>query len=127
MKNFIHEFKQFAVRGNVIDLAVGVIVGGAFGKITSSLVADIVTPLIGIIGGAGPVAFESIKIGPVAVGHFLQTCIDFLIVAFMVFLMVKGINKLKRKQKDAPQPEFNKEEQLLTEIRDLLREGKSMK
>lgn len=123
MKNFIHEFKQFAVRGNVIDLAVGVIIGGAFGKIISSLVADIIMPLVGLV--LGSVDFKNIVIGPVALGNFIQALVDFLIVAFFIFLAVKAINVLKRnKKQEEPVPEPTKptrQEELLVEIRDLLK------
>ena len=117
MKNFILEFKEFAVRGNVIDLAIGIIIGGAFQKIVSSLVGDIALPALSpILGG---VNFNSIHLGPFAIGSFLQATLDFVIIAFFVFLVVKGINSLKRKSGGAPS--VNKQEQLLTEIRDLLK------
>lgn len=93
MKNFIAEFKQFAVRGNVIDLAVGVVIGTAFGKIVSSLVGDIVMPLVGMV--LGKINFTTLMIGPVAIGNFIQASVDFLIVAFVIFLVVKTINKIK--------------------------------
>ena len=126
------EFKAFVSRGNVVDLAVGVIIGGAFGKIVSSLVADIIMPPIGLI--LGRVNFTDLKLdigkwvrspSPVTInyGTFLQTTLDFLIVAAAVFLMVQAINRFQRKQ-TAPteeKPEPLPQEKLLTEIRDLLR------
>jgi large conductance mechanosensitive channel len=117
MKNFILEFKQFAMRGSVIDLAVGIIIGGAFQKIVSSLVGDIALPAISpILGG---VDFTSIKLGPILIGNFLQTTLDFIIIAFFIFLLVKGVNTLKKKEEKVETP--NKQELLLTEIRDLLK------
>ena len=139
MSKFIKEFKEFAVKGNAVDMAVGVIIGGAFGKIVSSIVDDIIMPPIGwLIGG---VQFSDLKITlpqlsvpgleqtqavTINYGNFLQTVFNFLIIAFCVFLMVKGINKLSKKKIEepavpAPEPEPSKEEQLLSEIRDLLK------
>jgi large conductance mechanosensitive channel len=128
----VAEFREFAVRGNVVDLAVGVIIGGAFGKIVSSLVADVVMPPLGVI--IGGVNFTGLKItlkeaeGAVAAvtlnyGNFLQTVLDFTIVAFAIFMMIKGINRLKRKQAEAPPAPAvpTKEELLLGEIRDILK------
>ena len=131
--SILKEFKIFISRGNVIDLAVGVIIGGAFGKIVSSLVADIVMPPIGLL--LGNVNFTDLKVAighgadgkPVTInyGNFLQVSFDFLIVALAIFLLIQAINKFKRKE--AAQPEEKKplstEEKLLTEIRDLLRSG----
>lgn len=129
------EFKSFAMRGNVIDLAVGVIIGGAFGKIIASLVADVIMPPIGLL--VGGVNFTDLKwemkpaemvdgIQKAAVtmnyGNFLQVTFDFLIVAFCIFLFIKGINSMSKKKEEAPAPAApTKEEQLLTEIRDLLK------
>ena len=139
MSKFIQEFKEFAVKGNAVDMAVGVIIGGAFGKIVSSIVDDIIMPPIGwLIGG---VQFSDLKITlpqlsvpgleqtqavTINYGNFLQTVFNFLIIAFCVFLMVKGINKLSKKKAEepavpAPEPDPSKEEQLLSEIRDLLK------
>jgi len=127
----ISEFKQFAMRGNVVDLAVGVIIGGAFGRIVTSLVEDIILPPIGVI--LGGVNFSDLKIilkpgvdGAAAVtwnyGTFLQTTVSFLIVAFSVFMMIKGINSLKRKKENPEESaKVTNEEKLLTEIRDLLK------
>jgi len=94
MKNFIEEFKVFAVKGNIIDLAVGVIIGTAFGKIVTSLVGDVVMPVIGIV--AGKINFITLMIGPIAIGKFLQASIDFVIVALVIFVAIKTINKIKR-------------------------------
>ena len=131
--SMLKEFKAFAVRGNVVDMAVGIIIGAAFGKIVSSAVADIVTPPLGLL--IGGVDFSDLAITlrdavdtqPAVVlsyGKFLQTAFDFTIVAFAVFLLVKGINHLKRKEAEAPSapPTPSKEELLLTEIRDLLKQ-----
>lgn len=136
--SFIKEFKTFAMRGNVVDMAIGIIIGGAFGKIISSLVSDIIMPPIGLL--IGGVKFEQLKVvlkhartdaatGQVTeavsinYGNFIDTALDFLIVAFSIFLFVKLINKLKKKEaaQPAPLPTPTKEEQLLTEIRDLLK------
>ncbi len=127
----VKEFKEFAMRGNVVDLAVGVIIGAAFGKIVTSLVADIIMPPIGMITGG--IDFKDLKyvlkpaVGKVPetainYGLFINNVIDFLIVAFCIFLIVKGINTLKKKEEAAPAApaEPTKEEVLLTEIRDLL-------
>ena len=139
MGKFIQEFKDFAVKGNAVDMAVGVIIGGAFGKIVSSIVDDIIMPPIGwLIGG---VQFSDLKITlpqlsvpgleqtqavTINYGNFLQTVFNFLIIAFCEFLMVKGITKLSKKKEEAPvapapEPEPSNEEQLLSEIRDLLK------
>jgi large conductance mechanosensitive channel len=131
----LKEFKEFAIKGNAIDMAVGIVIGAAFGKIVSSLVADVVTPPIGLL--LGGVDFSDLAITlkaavgetPAVVlsyGKFIQAMIDFTIVAFAIFMMIKTINTLKRKEPEtpAPPPEPPKQEQLLTEIRDLLREKK---
>ncbi len=124
------EFKEFAAKGNVIDLAVGVIIGAAFGKIVSSLVEDIIMPPIGmLLSGVdfSKLAFtvkEAVGDKPAVMikyGVFLNTLINFLIVAFCIFLMVKAINTMNRKKADAPPAAPTKEELLLTEIRDELR------
>ena len=124
--SFLKEFKTFAMRGNVVDMAVGIIIGGAFGKIVSSLVSDIIMPPIGLL--IGGVKFESLKIvlkhaHSINYGNFINTALDFLIIAFSIFLFVKLINSMKRKEetKPTPPPAPSKEEQLLTEIRDLLK------
>jgi large conductance mechanosensitive channel len=131
--SFLQDFKEFAARGNVIDMAVGVIIGGAFGKITASLVNDVIMPPIGIlIGGVNfkdlaitiKAAAGDIPAVTIKYGLFINTVLEFLIIAFAVFLMVKGINALKRKEEERPVPSPEpppKEELLLTEIRDLLK------
>jgi len=130
--SMLQEFKAFAVRGNVVDMAVGIIIGAAFGKIVSSAVADVVTPPLGLL--IGGVDFSDLAITlreavddkaaiVLSYGKFLQATFDFAIVAFAVFLLVKGVNHLKRKEAETPSlpPAPSKEEQLLTEIRDLLK------
>ena len=130
MKKFLKEFKEFAMRGNVMDLAVGVIVGGAFSAITTSLINDILMPLIGIFVSETSFANLTITVGSAVItyGNFIQAVINFLIMAFVVFCMVKGINRLSRKKEEAPPPppakEPSAEEKLLAEIRDLLKEKK---
>lgn len=137
MGKFISEFKEFAVKGNAVDMAVGVIIGAAFGKIVSSLVDDIIMPPIGwLIGGVNftdlkvklpalDLGIEQMQPATINYGNFIQTLIDFIVIALCVFLLVKGINKLSKKKKEeaeAPaKPEPTKEEVLLTEIRDLLK------
>ena len=125
---FVKEFKEFAMKGNVMDMAVGVIIGGAFGKIVSSLVDDVLMPLVGMI--TGNVDFTSLvaKIGDgegaavLKYGTFIQNIIDFLIIALCIFLMIKGMNKLTKKKEEEPAPaEPSNEEKLLGEIRDLLK------
>ena len=133
---FFKEFKECAMKGNVMDMAVGVIVGGAFGKIVTSLVDDVLMPLIGMatggidlsgleykvmipgIDGGEPMAGAVLKYGA-----FIQNVIDFLIIAFCIFLMIKAMNKLtaKKEEEPAPAPEPSAEEKLLTEIRDLMK------
>ena len=136
---FIKEFKEFAVKGNAVDMAGGVIIGGAFGKIVSSIVDDIIMPPIGyLIGGVNftdlkfelpKVVIEGVELAPATInyGNFIQTLIDFTIIALCVFMLVKGINKIaKKKAEEAPAPEApaepSAEEKLLTEIRDLLKQ-----
>ncbi len=140
---FLAEFKQFIARGNVMDMAVGVIIGGAFGKISTSLVNDIIMPLISMLTGgidfsawkwvlrpaaidaAGTVVTEEVAVN---FGLFLATILDFLIVAFAVFCLIKAINAMHRKKAEAPPPpppEPSNEEKLLGEIRDLLKEHES--
>ena len=133
---FFKEFKEFAMKGNVMDMAVGVIVGGAFGKIVTSLVDDVLMPVIGMltggvdlsgleykmmipaVDGGEPIAGATLKYGA-----FIQNIIDFLIIAFCIFLMVKAMNKItaKKEEEPAPAPEPSAEEKLLGEIRDLLK------
>jgi large conductance mechanosensitive channel len=128
----LEEFKKFAVKGNVVDMAVGIIIGGAFGKIVSSFVGDVIMPPIGVL--LGGVDFTSLAITIKAAagdapavamkyGKFIQTVVDFTIIAFAMFMAVKSINALKKKEEAAPKPPPGptKEEALLTEIRDLLK------
>lgn len=139
MGKFVNEFKEFAVKGNAVDMAVGVIIGGAFGKIVSSIVDDIIMPPIGyLIGGVNfsdlkitlpKAVIEGVELTPATInyGSFIQTLIDFIIIAFCVFLLVKGINKLAKKKTEEPAapapPEPSNEEKLLKEIRDLLKDN----
>jgi len=120
-----NEFKKFALKGNVLDLAVGVIIGAAFGKIVSSLVDDILMPLFGLILGGIDFSQLELPLGDAVLkyGSFLQTVVDFLIVAFSIFLFIKGINRFKRKEEEKPAapPAPSREEELLAEIRDLLK------
>jgi len=124
--SIVKEFREFAVKGNVVDLAVGVIIGAAFGKIVGSLVADVVMPAIGLLMGGLDLSSLAITIGSATLqyGRFLQTCLDFLIIAWAIFLLIKLINRLKREEEQAalaPPPEKPREEALLEEIRDLLK------
>ncbi|MBP5712975.1 MAG: large-conductance mechanosensitive channel protein MscL [Prevotella sp.] len=132
---FIKEFKEFAMRGNVMDMAVGVIIGGAFGKIVSSLVDDVLMPVVGMLTGGINVAdwkYQMMIPNPVeggeplagatlAYGQFLQNVIDFIIIAFCIFLMIKLMNKLMPKKEEPAAPAGPTQEELLTEIRDLLK------
>lgn len=127
----INEFKEFAVKGNMVDMAVGIIIGGAFGKIVSSLVNDVIMPPIGVLMGGTDFSNLGLVLKEASgdkeavmlkYGAFLQTAIDFLIVAFAIFMMVKAINSLKRQEEEKPaDPEPSAEEKLLTEIRDALK------
>ena len=140
---FIKEFKEFAMKGNVMDMAVGVIIGGAFGKIVTSLVNDVLMPVISLATGgidftnlfinlSGSEKYDTLQAAQeagasvFAYGSFIQNVVDFLIVAFCIFLMLKGINKLNRKKEEpAPEPEAPRgptQEELLAEIRDLLKQ-----
>ncbi|MEK3807066.1 large conductance mechanosensitive channel protein MscL [Metabacillus sp. SLBN-84] len=119
----LKDFKKFAIKGNVIDLAVGVIIGTAFGKIVTSLVNDIVMPLIGILIGGVNFSGLDYAFGKAIVkyGAFIQTIIDFFIIAFSVFLFVRLFERFKTKDEQKPVPILTNEEKLLTEIRDLLK------
>ncbi|EUJ29289.1 Large-conductance mechanosensitive channel [Listeria grayi] len=123
MKNFIAEFKTFALRGNVLDLAVGVVIGAAFGKIVSSLVDNIIMPLVGLILGGLDFSKLSFTVGDAVIkyGAFIQSIVDFVIIAFAIFLFIKLINTLSRKKTEEPEPEPTVSEQYLEEIRNLLR------
>lgn len=133
MKKFISEFKEFISKGNVLDMAVGVIIGGAFSKIVSSLVNDVMMPLIGVIIGGHDFTNLSIKVGNAKImyGSFLQNVVDFLIVAFCLFTVIKIINRFKKKQEKNENKEKIKtpseEVILLSEIRDLLKIDKTTK
>ena len=121
---FIKEFKEFAMKGNVMDMAVGVIIGGAFGKIVSSLVDDVLMPLIGVVTGGVDFTGLIAKVGDAEVkyGVFIQNIIDFLIIAFCIFLMIKAMNKMKKEEPAEPEaPAGPTQEELLAEIRDLLK------
>ncbi len=127
MKKFFDEFKTFIARGNVVDMAVGVIIGGAFSAITTSLINDIVMPILGIFTGSISFANLSVTVGPAAIayGNFIQAVVNFLVMALVVFCMVKAINSFHRKKEAAPPPpppEPSNEEKLLAEIRDLLKD-----
>lgn len=122
----LKEFKEFALRGNVLDLAVGVIIGAAFGKIVTSLVNDIIMPLIGLLLAGIDFKDLSFTVGDAKVlyGSFIQTIVDFLIVAFSIFLFIRFFNRFKRKEEEKVEEEvavLSKEEEILTEIRDLLK------
>jgi large conductance mechanosensitive channel len=135
--SLIKEFKQFAMRGNVVDMAVGIIIGAAFGKIVTSLVNDVIMPPIGLLLGGVNFTDLRITIKPASLndageivkgvtlnwGNFVQVVIDFLIVAFVIFMLIKGMNSLKKKEEEAPAAFTapSKEEELLGEIRDLLK------
>lgn len=139
MGKFIQEFKEFAVKGNVMDMAIGVVIGGAFGKIVTSLVSDIIMPLISAATGGLTftdwkwVIHEAVMDGETVVkpelaltwGNFLQVIFDFIIIAFCIFMVVKGINKMKRQPEPEPEapaaPAGPTQEELLAEIRDLLK------
>lgn len=143
MKKFFSDFKEFAMKGNVVDMAVGVIIGAAFGKIVTSLVNDIIMPVVGVLTGGTNfseykyVIHEAVKNGTEVItpevaitwGAFIQTIVDFLIIAFCIFVAIKFISNLRRDKaaeaaaeaEAAPEPEPTKEEVLLTEIRDLLK------
>lgn len=139
MKKFLSEFKEFALRGNVLDMAIGVVIGGAFGKITTSLVNDVIMPLVGMLIGGIDLSQLDIVLKPavmngdevvtaavtLGIGTFLTTIIDFILVVLVIFLMIKAINRFHKKKEEAPVPEAPKgptSEELLTEIRDLLKE-----
>lgn len=125
MTKIFNEFKDFAMRGNVLDMAVGVIIGGAFGKIVSSLVDNVLMPLIGSVTGGIDLSKLAITVGDANIGYglFIQNIIDFIIIAFCIFLLIKGINSFQKKQKESPitEPKPSNEEKLLGEIRDLLK------
>jgi large conductance mechanosensitive channel len=120
------EFREFAMKGNVVDLAVGVVIGAAFGKIVASLVSDIIMPLIGLLMGGVDFASLSVQVleARIQYGRFIQTCVDFVIITWAIFMAVKLINRLKRAEPPSAPPTPQREEQLLTEIRDLLKQSR---
>jgi large conductance mechanosensitive channel len=130
-KHMWKEFKQFALKGNVLDLAIGVIIGGAFGKIVTSLVNDLIMPILGLLLGGVDLSERQLPIGDsiIKYGAFLQSVVDFLIISFSIFLFIRFLSKFKKKEvqeivvevKPKPVPEPSKEELLLAEIRDLLK------
>jgi len=132
IKSFFEEFKTFAVKGNMLDMAVGMIVGGAFTALVTSVVANLATPLLGMLVGVDfsawsiklPRLYGNAEPGTLAVGLFLNSVISFIVVAFVVFLFVKALNTFRRKQEEAPPPPPvpTNEEVLLSEIRDILKE-----
>jgi len=130
--SMMSEFKDFAMKGNVVDMAVGIVIGGAFGKIVSSFVADVLMPPIGLLLGnvdfsdlavTLSAAAEGVEAVTLRYGVFIQTVVDFVIIAFAIFMVVKAMNSMKKKEEEAPAapPAPSKEEVLLTEIRDALR------
>ncbi|HTT07831.1 MAG TPA: large-conductance mechanosensitive channel protein MscL [Gammaproteobacteria bacterium] len=128
--SFMKEFREFAVKGNVVDMAVGIVIGAAFGKIVSSFVGDVLMPPIGLLLGGVDFTGLKITLKQAAVdvpavtlnyGTFVQTVVDFTIIAFAIFLVVKAINRLRQKQEEAPAAPPTTEEKLLAEIRDLLK------
>ena len=146
MKKFLEEFKAFAMRGNVVDMAVGIIIGGAFGKIVSSFVGDIVMPALGLLVGGIDFSDLSVtlkqavmengqEIAPAVMlryGAFIQVIIDFVIIAFAIFMMIKAMAMLQRKKAEAvaetpapaPEPQISEEQKLLAEIRDIMKKKK---
>jgi len=132
MKALLEEFKTFAMKGNVVDLAVAVVIGAAFGKIVSSLVDDIIMPMVGMLTGGIDFAdlawtlkeaTEEAEAVTIGYGIFINNIVTFIIVAFAIFMVIKAMNKMKKKEEEAPAepPKPSKEEELLTEIRDLLK------
>ncbi|HEY6160343.1 MAG TPA: large-conductance mechanosensitive channel protein MscL [Bacteroidia bacterium] len=121
---FVKEFKAFALKGNVMDLAVGVIIGAAFGKIINSLVENVLMPLLGMMLRGVNFQDLSVKIGQAEIkyGMFISAVVDFILIAFVLFLIIKTMNNLKRKEEEAPAPP-TRDQELLTEIRDLLKKG----
>ena len=131
MKKFFNEFKEFAIKGNMIELAIGVMIGTAFNAVTNSLVKDIFMQIIGILMGGKDFSGLSFKIGEATIGYglLIQAAFNFIITAFVLFLLIKGIASLKKKPKEEPaveevkEPEIPEDIKLLTEIRDLLKKG----
>lgn len=125
--SMLQEFKSFAMKGNVVDLAVGVVIGAAFGKIVASLVGDVIMPVVGVLVGGVDFSGLSVQVGSasIAYGKFVQTCVDFLIIAWAIFIAVKLINRLRREEPAAPAAPAAppRQEVLLEEIRDLLKKS----
>ncbi|KKI91535.1 mechanosensitive ion channel protein MscL [Bacillus sp. SA1-12] len=121
----LQEFKKFALKGNVLDLAIAVVIGAAFGKIVTSLVDDIIMPTVGLLMGGINFSHLSLTVGKATIkyGEFIQTIVDFLIIAFSIFLVVRFFNRFKKKE-DEVTPAVDKKEELLAEIRDLLKDTK---
>ena len=121
--SIVKEFREFAIKGNAVDLAVGVIIGAAFGKIVASLVGDVAMPVLGTLLGGLDFTGLAIQIGDAKIlyGKFIQTCVDFVIIAWAIFLAVQVINRLKRSEQEKPPAEPPRQEMLLEEIRDLLK------
>jgi len=132
IKSFFNEFKTFAIKGNMLDMAIGIIIGGAFTALVTSIVSNLATPLIGILIGVDfsawtitlPHLYGNAEPGTLAIGTFLNSVVSFVVVAFVVFLFVKALNAFRKKEGEAPPKEPTKEEQLLTEIRDILKDKK---
>ena len=137
MKKFLSEFKEFAIKGNMLDMAIGIIIGGAFTAVVSSIVGNLITPLIGILIGVDfksweimlPRLYGTAEPGVLQIGEFLNNLLSFFIISITVFLFIKALNKFSKKQDFTPAssapPEPTKEELLLSEIRDLLKESKN--
>lgn len=123
------EFKEFAFQGNIFDLAVAVVIGGAFGAIVTSFVDNIITPIIGILAGGVDFTGLMFEIGDAKImyGSFIQSFVDFLIIAFAIFMAIRVLSKFKRKEEEKEEEEVEAKEQLLTEIRDLLRQQNELK
>ena len=133
VKKFFQEFREFAVKGNMFDLAVGIIVGGAFSAVVNSIITNLVTPLIGILIGVDfkawsiqlPKLYGNADAGKLEIGAFLNSVISFVVIAFIVFLFVKAINKFRKQDEESPEPSSQeKAESLLIEIRDILKDQK---
>ena len=123
MKKMLEEFKKFALKGNAVDLAVGVVIGAAFGSIVTSLVADIINPILGLLTGGVDFSTKVLPVGDATInyGKFITSIIDFIIIAWAIFLVVKYMNKMMKKEEESPEPKKpSKEVELLTEIRDSL-------
>jgi len=132
VRSFFNEFKTFAIKGNMLDMAIGIIIGGAFTALVTSIVTNLATPLIGILIGVDfsawtiklPRLYGNAEPGVLAIGTFINSVVSFIVVAFVVFLFVKALNAFRKKEEDKPPSEPTKEEQLLTEIRDILKDKK---